>query len=157
MLGKPREWMLSCMHACVLIVLMGSIEASAAAQSARSRSEGEHAAVRSFADGLDRASVVDIQGLDNPDLALTSRQRSEIEQHISAYLEEHRKISEQFPVVRGQFPSAESIISKQAALVKLTTALGKVMDEEQRKTWQIAQAARLKPRDPNGGLHPAGN
>lgn len=112
--------------------------------------------VRSFANSLDRASVVDIHGLDNSDLKLTSRQQAEIERTISAYLEEYKKIVERFPLVPGAFPSPDSIVARQDALVKFTTALGKVMDDEQRKTWKMAQAARLKPRDPNGGFLPSG-
>lgn len=131
--------------------------AASAAGSTRSGSEGDPVAVRSFGNSLDRASIVDIHGLDNPALRLTSRQQTEVDAIIRSYLEEYKKIAALFPLVRGEFPSADSIVTRQDALVKFTVAVGKVMNDEQRRTWETAQAARLKPRDPNGGFHPGGN
>jgi hypothetical protein len=132
-------------------------QAASAAGSTRSGYEGDPVVVRSFVSSLDRASVVDIHGLDNPALRLTARQQTEVEAIIRSYLEAYKKITAKFPAVRGEFPTADSIIARQDALVKFTTDLRKLMNDEQRKTWETAQAARLKPRDPNGGFHQSGN
>lgn len=108
-----------------------------------------------FGKSLNRASVVESQGLNNPALRLSSAQNAEIDKIVSTYLEDQRRLAEKFPAGRAP-PSVEAILAQDKVLVAFNTALSQVMDDEQRKAWKAAQAARLPKRDPQG-LRPPGH
>ncbi len=54
-------------------------------------------------------------------------------------------------MVQGTPPGPDAMTAMRAARENLTTAVGKVLDDKQRATWQAAQAAR---RPMGGGGRP---
>ncbi len=111
---------------------------------------------------VDRATTIDSQGLNNPMLRLTTAQRAEIDQLVDAYQEEQKKLNDKFSKAQSAQASQEAISARKTARANLTTALATVMNSEQRKTWEAAQAARHSPGNRSagangGGLRPGGN
>ncbi len=98
-----------------------------------------------FAQPTDRAGVIQRYGLNAPELKLTDAQKAQIDKIADTYLEEMKKVPAMTP---GTPPSPEAMAARQAPRTNLTTAVGKVLNDEQRKTFEAAQAAR---RGPGGG------
>ncbi len=94
-----------------------------------------------FAAPTDRAGVIQRYGLNAPELKLTDAQKAQIDKAADAYLEESKKVPQ------GQ----EGMQARQTARTNLTTAVGKVLNDEQRKTFDAAQAQRRPPGGPGGG------
>lgn len=107
-----------------------------------------------FGQPTDRAGVLQRNGLDNADLKLTAAQKAEIDKAADAYLAEIQKIPAAAP---GGPPSPEVQAARTKARDNLMAAVNKVLNDDQKKTLEAAQAARRGgggmggPGGPGGG------
>lgn len=67
---------------------------------------------------------------------------------------EQKMLAAKYPMTPGTPPSQEAMTARRAARENLNTAVGKVLDDTQRKTWETAQAARRPMGGPGGGMGP---
>jgi hypothetical protein len=100
----------------------------------------------------DRPTTIQRQGLDDPALHLTAAQKTQIDKIVDGYISEQKALGEKFPMTQGTPPSQEAMAARMAARENFNTALGKVLDESQRKTWEAARAARRPPGGMGGGM-----
>lgn len=91
-----------------------------------------------FGGPLDRAGVIQRFGLGDAALKLTDAQKVEIDKAADAYVAEVAKI----PAAQGGPPSQEAMTARMTARDNLTAAVNKVLNDEQKKTWEAAQASR---------------
>lgn len=87
---------------------------------------------------VDRATTIERNGLADPALKLTAAQKAEIDKIADAFVAEVQKAP------AGQ----EAMAARMKARENMTAAVNKVLNDEQRKTWEAAQAARR----PAGGM-----
>jgi Spy/CpxP family protein refolding chaperone len=104
----------------------------------------------------DRPGTIERLGLNDPALKLTAAQKTEIDKIVDAYLAEQKVLAEKYPMTPGSPPSQEAMQIRRTARENLNTALGKVLNDEQRKSWEAAQAAR-RPQMGGPGGPPPGN
>jgi hypothetical protein len=97
----------------------------------------------------DRPTTIQRQGLDDPALNLTAAQKAQIDKIVDGYIAEQKTLAEKFPMTPGSPPSQEAMAARMAARDNLNAAVGKVLDDSQKKTWEAARAAR---RPPGGGM-----
>lgn len=90
----------------------------------------------------DVPTTIERQGLNDPALKITAAQKAEIEKVVKAYLDEQTKLNEKYPMAQGSPPSDEARAARQTSRTNFTAALSKVLNDEQRKTWEAAQATR---------------
>lgn len=91
---------------------------------------------------VDRASTIQRNGLADPALNLTAAQKAEIDKAADAYVAEVAKLPAMTP---GSPPSAEAMAARTKARENLTAAVGKILNADQKKTWEAAQASRRGP------------
>lgn len=104
----------------------------------------------------DKATTIERMGLNDPALKLTAAQKGEIDKITEAYVAEQKALGEKYPMAQGSPPSQEGMQARRTAREKFTAAVGKVLNDEQRKTWEAAQAARRPPMGgAPGGAPPA--
>jgi hypothetical protein len=96
----------------------------------------------------DRPTTIERQGLNDPALNLTAAQKAEIDKVVDAYLAEQKTLAEKYPMTPGSPPAADAMAARTKARDAFTAALGKVLNDAQRKTWEAARAAR----GPGGGM-----
>ncbi len=101
----------------------------------------------------DRAGVIQRYGLNAPDLKLTDAQKAQIDKIADAFLEESKKLPAMQP---GAQMTPEAMQARQAPRQNLVTAVGKVLTDEQRKTFEAAQAQRRPMMGGPGGGGPGG-
>lgn len=107
-----------------------------------------------FGPPTDRAGVLQRNGLDNAALNLTAAQKAEIDKAADAYLAEMQKVPAAAP---GGPPSPEVQAARTKARDNLMAAVNKVLNDEQKKTLEAAQAARRGgPGGPGGGMRGPG-
>lgn len=102
----------------------------------------------------DKASTIERMGLNDAALKLGAEQKAQIEKITGDYIAEQQALAEKYPMAPGNPPSEEGMRARRDAREQYTAAIGKVLDDEQRKTWQAAQAARRPPMGPPGGGPP---
>lgn len=90
----------------------------------------------------DRLLTIDSQGLNSPALRLSRAQRAQIDKVIDAYLNELGRLNERYPTTQHGQPSQEAAAARITAQNDLTAALGKVLTDDQRNTWESVRAAR---------------
>ncbi len=90
----------------------------------------------------DRPGTIERMGLNDPALKLTAAQKTEIDKIIDGHLAEQKALAAKYPMTPGSPPGQEAMQARRAARDNLNTALGKVLNDEQRKAWEAAQAAR---------------
>jgi len=90
----------------------------------------------------DRPGTIERMGLNDPALKLTAAQKTEIDKIIDAYLADQKALAAKYPMTPGSPPGQEAMQARRTARDNLNTALGKVLNDEQRKSWETAQAAR---------------
>jgi hypothetical protein len=95
----------------------------------------------------DRPTVIQRQGLSDPALKLTDAQKAQIDKIVDGYVAEQKTLAEKYPMTPGSPPSADAQAARMKSRDGLTAALGKVLDDSQRKTWEAARAMR----GPGGG------
>lgn len=104
----------------------------------------------------DRPTTIERMGLNDPALKLTAAQKSEIDKIVDGYLAEQKTLAEKYPMTPGSPPGQDAMQARRTARDNLNTALGKVLNDEQRKSWEAAQAAR-RPQMGGPGGPPPGN
>jgi hypothetical protein len=95
----------------------------------------------------DRAGTIQRFGLNDPALKLTAAQTAEIDKAADAYVAEVAKV----PAGAGGPPSQEAMAARTKARDNLTAAVNKVLNADQKKTWEAAQAAQAQRRGGMGG------
>jgi Spy/CpxP family protein refolding chaperone len=104
---------------------------------------------------MDRAGMEQRLALDAEGLNLTAAQKSQIDKIVDDYIVEQGKLREKYPMTPGSPPGQEAMTAMRSARENLNTAVGKVMNDAQRKTWEAAMAAR-RPAGPMGPMGPGG-
>jgi hypothetical protein len=95
----------------------------------------------------DRPTTIQRQGLNDPALNLTAAQKAEIDKIVDAYLVEQKALAEKYPMTPGSPPGADAQAARTKSREGFTAALGKVLNDAQRKTWEA------RPRGgPGGGM-----
>jgi hypothetical protein len=101
----------------------------------------------------DRANTIQRFGLGDPALKLTDAQKAEIDKAADAYVAEMKTANEKYPMAQGAMPSEEAMGARNKARENLTAAVNKVLNADQKKTWEASQAARRGgPGGPGGGF-----
>lgn len=100
----------------------------------------------------DRAGTIQRFGLNDPALKLTAAQTAELEKAADAYVAEVAKI----PAAAGGPPGPEAMAARTKARDNLTAAVHKVLNADQKKTWDAAQAAQAQRRGGGGMGGPGG-
>lgn len=112
-----------------------------------------------FGQPTDRAGVIQQFGLGDAALKLTDAQKGEIDKAADGYLAATKAITEKYPMAQGSPPSQETMQAMRTERTKarddLTAAVNKVLNDEQKKTWEAAQAAR-RQGGPGGGMRGPG-
>ena len=104
---------------------------------------------------MDRPGVQSRMALDAPGLNLTAAQKTQIDTLTDAYLAEQTKLREKYPMTPGNPPSQDMMSAMRTARENFTAAVGKVMTDAQRKTWEAALAA-MPQMGPGMGMGPPG-
>jgi Spy/CpxP family protein refolding chaperone len=103
----------------------------------------------------DRPTTIERMGLNDPALKLTAAQQAQIDKIIDGYIAEQKTLAEKYPMTPGSPPGQDAMQARRTARDNLNAALGKVLNDEQRKSWEAAQAARRPQGGPGGP--PPGN
>lgn len=104
----------------------------------------------------DRPSMIQRLALDDAALKLTAAQQGEIDKLVDGFLAEQKTLREKYPMTQGSPPSQEMMGAMRTARENLNTAVGKVLNDSQRTTWQAAMAARRPQMGPGGPGGPGG-
>jgi Spy/CpxP family protein refolding chaperone len=106
---------------------------------------------------MDRPTIIQRMALDDPALKLSGDQQKQIDKLMDGYIAEQATLREKYPMTQGSPPSQEAMTAMRSARENLNTAVGKVLNDSQRATWQAAMAARRPPGGgpPGGGPPPA--
>lgn len=94
-----------------------------------------------FGGPVDRASTIQRFNLADAALKLTDAQKAEIDKVADAYVKEITEVNAKYPMAQGSPPSPDAQAARQKARDTLTAAVSKVLNAEQRTTWEAAQAA----------------
>jgi hypothetical protein len=94
-----------------------------------------------FGGAPDKATTIQRQGLNDPALKLTDAQKAQIDKVVDGYVAEQKTLAEKYPMTQGAQPSAEATAARTKSREDLAAAVGKVLDDSQRKTWEAARAA----------------
>jgi hypothetical protein len=134
---------------------MMTLAAGAFAQAPGGGPGGQRMGGGGFGPPTDRAGVIQRFQLGDEALKLTAAQKTEIDKAADAYLAEMQKIPAAAP---GGPPSPEVQAARTKASDTLTAAVNKVLNDEQKKTWEAARAARRGGGmgGPGGGARPGG-
>ena len=93
-----------------------------------------------------RPNTIKRMGLGDERIGLTSEQKTEVDKIVDAYLVEQNALRMKYPAIPGKSPSPEGIKAREAARIKMSASLGKVLSAEQRKTWETTRQADLAAR-----------
>lgn len=94
---------------------------------------------------LDRAGTIQRFGLADAALKLTDAQKAQIDKAADAYVAEMKTVNEKYPMAAGSPPDQQGMDARNKARENLTAAVHKVLNDEQKKTWDAAQASRRGP------------
>lgn len=103
---------------------------------------------------LDRAGTLQRFALDDPALKLSDAQKAEINKAADAYVAQMNTVNEKYPFTPGSPPSQEGMAARQKVRDDFVAAVNKVLNDEQRKTWETAQSSRRggMGMGPGGGM-----
>lgn len=133
-----RKW-----HAMLVAAAASAMAMMASAQAARNAPPVDSFAMYPTQDPAQlRMITIMQQGLNSSSLNLTTAQKAEINKIVDVFVAELIVLNKEHPVEPGKPATPAAIQTRQSAVGKLNTALGKVMNQEQRRTWESAQAAR---------------
>ena len=99
---------------------------------------------------MDRPATISRMALDDPALKLTDAQKGQIDKIVDGYIAEQATLREKYPMTQGSPPSQEAMTAMRGARENLNTAVGKVLNDSQRATWEASMAARRPPGGPGG-------
>jgi ATP-dependent RNA helicase RhlE len=105
-----------------------------------------------FGQPTDRAGVIQRFGLGAPELKLTDAQKAQIDKLADTYLAEMAKLPP-MQMQQGQAPDQAAMAARQAPRTKLIEAVGKILNADQKKTFDAQQAQQQQRR---GGGGPGG-
>lgn len=107
---------------------------------------------------VDRAGMIQRLALDDPALKLSDAQKVQIDKLVDGYIAEQAQLREKYPMTQGAPPSQDMMTAMRGSREKLNTAVGKVLNDSQRATWEAAMAARRQGMGmgPPGGGPPGG-
>lgn len=88
-----------------------------------------------------RSVTIQQQGLNSAALNLSTPQKAEINKIIAAYVNEQIALEDRTPAEQRR--SEQAARARASAQQKLIDALGKVMNSEQRATWEAARRASI--------------
>jgi Spy/CpxP family protein refolding chaperone len=113
--------------------------------------------MRGMGGPVDRAGMIQRLALDDPALKLSAAQKAQVDKLVDGYIAEQAQLREKYPMTQGTPPSQEMMTAMRGSRDNLNTAVGKVLDDSQRATWEAAMAARRPPGmgGPPGGPPPA--
>jgi Spy/CpxP family protein refolding chaperone len=97
---------------------------------------------------MDRPAMISRMGLDDPALKLSGDQQKQIDKIMDGYIAEQATLREKYPMTQGSPPSQDMMTAMRSSRENLNTAVGKVLNDSQRATWEATMAAR---RPPGGG------
>jgi len=104
----------------------------------------------------DRPTTIQRLGLDDPALKLSDAQKAQVDKLVDGYIAEQAKMREKYPMTQGSPPSQEMMGAMRASRESLNAAVGKVLNDSQRATWEAAMAARRPPGMGGPGGPPPG-
>lgn len=136
--GKMRKVLLAATAGALLTMAAGAL-AQAPGGGAPGAGPPRGGPGGGFGPPTDRAGVIQRNGLGDAALKLTDAQKAEIDKAADAYLAEVQKIPAAAP---GGPPSPEVTAARTKARDDLMAAVNKVLNDEQKKTLEAAQAAR---------------
>lgn len=100
----------------------------------------------------DRAGTIQRFGLDDAVLKLSDAQKADINKAADAYVAAMTSVNEKYPFTPGSPPDQEGMAARQKARDDFVAAVNKVLDADQRKAWEAAQAARGGGMGGPGGM-----
>jgi Spy/CpxP family protein refolding chaperone len=103
---------------------------------------------------MDRPTMISRLGLDDAALKLSGDQQKQIDKLVDGYIAEQATLREKFPMTQGSPPSQEAMTAMRSARENLNTAVGKVLNDSQRATWEATMATRRPPGGGPGGPPP---
>jgi hypothetical protein len=98
--------------------------------------------------------MISRMALDDPALKLSDAQKGQIDKLVDGYIAEQSTLREKYPMTQGSPPSQEAMTAMRGARENFTSAVGKVLNDSQRATWEASMAARRPPGGPPGGGPP---
>jgi len=101
---------------------------------------------------VDRPTMIKRLALDDPALKLGADQQKQIDSVVDGYIAEQAKLREKYPMTPGSPMSQDGMTAMRGARENLNTAVGKILNDSQRSTWQAAMAARRPQGMPPGGM-----
>lgn len=104
----------------------------------------------------DRPTTIQRLGLDDPALKLSDAQKAQVDKLVDGYIAEQAKMREKYPMTQGSPPSQEMMGAMRSSRESLNAAVGKVLNDSQRATWEAAMAARRPPGMGGPGGPPPG-
>jgi Spy/CpxP family protein refolding chaperone len=104
---------------------------------------------------MDKPTMISRLGLDDAALKLSDAQKGQIDKLVDGYIAEQATLREKYPMTQGSPPSQDMMNAMRSSRENLNTAVGKVLNDSQRATWEAGMAARRPPGGGPGGPPPA--
>jgi Spy/CpxP family protein refolding chaperone len=99
---------------------------------------------------MDRPTMISRLGLDDAALKLSDAQKGQIDKLVDGYIAEQATMRAKYPMTPGSPPSQDMMTAMRSSRENLNTAVGKVLNDSQRATWEAGMAARRPPGGPGG-------
>jgi Spy/CpxP family protein refolding chaperone len=99
----------------------------------------------------DKAGTIQRMGLDDPALKLSDAQKGQIDKIMDGYVAEQATLRAKYPMTQGSPPSQDMMTAMRTSRDNLNAAVGKVLNDSQRATWEATMAARRPPGGGPGG------
>ncbi len=81
-------------------------------------------------------------GLNNSALNLSTAQKAEVDKIVDQFVKELLVLGETHPIEQGKRMSSAALERRQMAVGKLNASVNRIMNAEQRKTWENDKTAR---------------
>jgi Spy/CpxP family protein refolding chaperone len=104
---------------------------------------------------MDKPTMISRLGLDDAALKLSDAQKGQIDKLVDGYIAEQATLRGKYPMTQGSPPSQDMMNAMRSSRENLNTAVGKVLNDSQRATWEATMAARRPPGGGPGGPPPA--
>ena len=124
------------------VAVVGAMVAVSVPVLAQAPGGGPPGGMRGMGGPVDRPTMIQRLALDDAALKLTADQQKQIDKLVDGYIAEQAQLREKFPMTQGAPPSQEMMTAMRGARDNLNTAVGKVLNDSQRTTWEAAMARR---------------